>query len=81
MMEAVRTCETSVTFYETVRCSIPEDSRRQKLKCHQITGRLLNDVIKIFIIVTLCTIKSPVVTMCPVCFNNDYCLLEKLTVV
>jgi hypothetical protein len=37
MMEAVSTSETSVNFYETTRCNIPEDrhlrsSRRQNLK-------------------------------------------------
>jgi hypothetical protein len=39
MMEAANTFETSVTFYQTTRCNIPEDShlhtrRRENLKSH-----------------------------------------------
>jgi hypothetical protein len=39
MMEALGTSETSVNFYQTVRCNIPEDSHllasRENLKSHQ----------------------------------------------
>jgi hypothetical protein len=39
MVEAVSTFETSVNFYQTTRCNIPEDSyinirRRENLKSH-----------------------------------------------
>jgi hypothetical protein len=42
-MEAVSIPETSVNFYQTTRCNIPEDShlptrRRENLKSHSVTG-------------------------------------------
>jgi hypothetical protein len=41
MMEAVSTSETTVNFYQTTRCNIPEDShlhtrRRENLKSHKL---------------------------------------------
>jgi hypothetical protein len=34
MMEAVRTSETLVNFYQTTRCNNPEDSRLQNSDCY-----------------------------------------------
>jgi hypothetical protein len=46
MMEAVRTSETSVSFYQTTLHNIPEDSRlhtrcRENQKYHLISGRYI----------------------------------------
>jgi hypothetical protein len=53
MMEAVSTSETSVNFYQTTRCTIPEDSHLQFLLFHfsirgQIFSLLYNYFMKLF---------------------------------
>jgi hypothetical protein len=46
MIEAARTSETSLNFYQTKRCNIPEDSRlhpsrRENLKSHLAEGKII----------------------------------------
>jgi hypothetical protein len=48
MIEAARTCETSVNFYQTTRCNIPQDSHLQSqgnfLRRQQYLGFKKNEI-------------------------------------
>jgi hypothetical protein len=52
MMEAASTSETSVNFYQTSRCNIPEDSHLQSyLSCkYQIRHILLQNLISLCLV-------------------------------